>query len=257
MKRLVYFFVAFFLALSRFLTPFAKAQGTFTAPSCNQTDVDAVINGAKLTAVDGDTINIPAGTSTWTSGVTVPSGIGITIIGGGTPNPGPGSMGAGTVCTKITRSISGGYIFVMRPTHRSVTSRISSLTLLPQNPTAASIMIIGTCTATGCSNMRIGDLEFPSKCAGIGISDDAVVDDNVFGVLDNADRSVRGTDNGVTFLNVNHSAWKGVGQWRNNCWASTDTFLTAQTLYREDSIFNNACGTDTNGSYTDQEERHL
>jgi hypothetical protein len=52
---------------------------TYTAASCNQRDVNAVISGRTRTAVNGDTINIPAGSCTWTSGITVPSHIGISI----------------------------------------------------------------------------------------------------------------------------------------------------------------------------------
>ena len=49
----------------------AHAQGTFTAASCNRSDVNAVINGPTHTAVNGDTIIIPAGSCTWTSGITI------------------------------------------------------------------------------------------------------------------------------------------------------------------------------------------
>jgi hypothetical protein len=53
---------------------------TYTAASCNQGDVNAVINGRTHTAVKGETIKIPAGPCTWTSGITVPSHIGISIL---------------------------------------------------------------------------------------------------------------------------------------------------------------------------------
>lgn len=52
---------------------------TITAKSCNTSDVQSAINAA----AEGDTVNIPAGTCTWTSGVTV-SGKGINIVGAGT-----------------------------------------------------------------------------------------------------------------------------------------------------------------------------
>src|SRR5215469_9240166 len=79
---------------------------TYTATSCNRSDVNAVINGPMHTAVDGDLINIPAGTCTWTSGVTVPSGIGISIIGAGTSDP-YNPSGSGQT-TKIIDSATGG-----------------------------------------------------------------------------------------------------------------------------------------------------
>src|SRR5690349_21365027 len=94
MKRTesVILFVFFFLA---YADTCALAQGTYTAASCNRSDVNAVINGPTHTAVNGDTIIIPAGTCTWTSGITV-NGVGIDITGQGTPNTGPSTVGAGT-----------------------------------------------------------------------------------------------------------------------------------------------------------------
>lgn len=55
----------------------AKAN-TFTATTCNTSDVQSAINSA----AEGDTVIIPAGTCTWTSGVTT-SGKGIIIQGAG------------------------------------------------------------------------------------------------------------------------------------------------------------------------------
>jgi hypothetical protein len=51
---------------------------TWTAASCNTSDVQSAINSA----AEGDTVTIPAGTCTWTSGVTI-SGKGITVNGAG------------------------------------------------------------------------------------------------------------------------------------------------------------------------------
>jgi hypothetical protein len=51
---------------------------TFTAASCNTSDVQSAINSAS----EGDTVLIPAGSCTWTSGVTI-SGKGIIVNGAG------------------------------------------------------------------------------------------------------------------------------------------------------------------------------
>src|SRR4051794_22562976 len=59
----------------------AARAATYTAASCNQSDVNAVINGPTHTAVDGDTIHIPAGTCRWTSPLSVTKGV--SIIGAG------------------------------------------------------------------------------------------------------------------------------------------------------------------------------
>jgi hypothetical protein len=67
----------FMVLLAALSCPLARAQETYTAASRNQSDVNAVINGPTHTAGNGDNINIPAGSCTWTSGTTVPSNIGI------------------------------------------------------------------------------------------------------------------------------------------------------------------------------------
>lgn len=56
----------------------AQARGQVTAASCNTSDVQTAINKA----TEGQTVNIPAGTCTWTSGVSI-SGKGIAVTGAG------------------------------------------------------------------------------------------------------------------------------------------------------------------------------
>jgi hypothetical protein len=243
MKRFVFSFVVVVVssfAISLFLVPSAKAQGTYTAATCNSSDVNAVINGPKHTAVNGDIIQIPAGSCTWTSSITVPPNIGITIIGTGTPNSGPASTGAGTVNTIIT---GGG--FTMHPTYGNQTSRISTIKFQPG--TAPPITVDGTCTASGCPNLRFDNLVFPSSWASVGLPDASVAFvSNVFGVADH--NTVGDTDpnpNYMCFLNIGHGSWQGVGSWGDNSYASPDTFGTVQTFFIENNTINYALVTDT------------
>lgn len=246
MQRPIYVFIAFFLALFPVLAPFAKAQGTHTAASCNQSDVNAVINGPTHTAVDGDTIIIPPGSCTWTSGITVPSGIGISIIGAGTPNTGAGTFGAGTSTTKITFN-STGSIFAMNPVYGNSTSRISLLTFLPGTAVALfPITVVGTCAAGGCPNIRLDNLVIPTSWIGHMSTASFGLVGNMFGVIDH--NTVGDTNPGssyLNFLNVGHASWQGVGAFGDNSWASPDTFGTAQTLFLENNIFNWSQATDT------------
>src|ERR1700747_798215 len=84
--------------------------GTYTAASCNQSAVNAVINGPTHTAVNGDVIQIPSGSCTWTSGITVPSNIGITITGNGTPDSTPSTTGASASCSDTSITVSSGIV---------------------------------------------------------------------------------------------------------------------------------------------------
>lgn len=226
--------------MSLFFVPFAKAQGTYTAASCNRSDVSAIINGPIHVAVNGDTILIPAGSCTWTGTITVPSNIGISIIGAGTPNSGPGTTGAGSVSTTIT---AGG--FVMNPAFGNQTSRISTIKFQPG--TTSPVTVNGTCTSSGCPKLRLDNLVFPSSWAAVGLSDASVAFiSNVFGVADH--NTVGDTDPSpsyVCFLNIGHGSWQGVGSWGDNSYASPDTFGTQQTFYIENNTINYALVTDT------------
>src|SRR5271154_3927988 len=81
---------------------YSASGSTYTAASCNYSDVNAVINGPTHVAVNGDTIVIPATGSpcTWTTGIAI-NGVGIDIAGTGTPNTGGSTVGAGTPNTTL------------------------------------------------------------------------------------------------------------------------------------------------------------
>lgn len=223
--------------------PVAHAQGTYAAASCNQSDVNAVINGPTHTAINSDTINIPAGTCTWTSGITIPAGIGISIIG------------AGASSTIINDSgVASPGLFYAQPTYGNALMRISGMTLQPATSTSpySPIMIIGTCTSSGCPNIRVDNMVFPSTWQGTNLQDaQLLVVDNCFGVLDhNTVTGVAGSSSGVGLVNVNFSAWRGVGQYGDNSWASPDTYGTNQALYIENNTFTSAFAEDTDSGST-------
>jgi hypothetical protein len=233
----------------------ARAQGTYTAASCNQSDITAVINGPIHTAVNGDTIIVPAGSCTWTSGIMVPSGIGISIIGTGTPNSGPSTWAAASSCTAtvITDDLPGStYLFSFSPTYGNSTTRISCMNLVPTVPGPSGyyspIYINGTCTSSGCPNFRMDNLTVPETWGGDGISDDTVaIVQNVFGVADHntVGGSPQSGTSGPDFLNVNLGSYQGTSQYGNTSWASANTLGTGQAFYLENNTFTNSLGTDT------------
>src|SRR6516162_6425020 len=223
----------------------ATAQAaTHTAATCNRSDVNAVINGPTHTAVDGDVINIPAGSCTWASGISVPAGIGISIIGAGTSDP-HNPSGSGSTTTIIDNYTSGGNLLYFHPSYGSSLSRISSMYLSPKsglssNSLGAPLAFQGTCTASGCPSIRVDHIVFPVSPSWGGLtqpSSTMVVTDNVFGVMDHNSAYLDDPNNFYEFVNFNHSAWQGVGQYGDNSWVATDTFGTNQTLYVETNYF--------------------
>ncbi|MGC1546609.1 MAG: hypothetical protein WA772_19945, partial [Candidatus Acidiferrales bacterium] len=102
--------------------PEVRAQGTYTAASDAESDVNAVINGPTHTAVNGDVIQIPcSGTQSvvWSSQLVVTASITITALGG-TPNSGSSAFGSGTNCLTIRDDYTGsGPLFDLTPTYAS------------------------------------------------------------------------------------------------------------------------------------------
>jgi hypothetical protein len=223
----------------------AWAQGTYTAASCSQSDVNAVINGPAHIAVDGDVIRIPPGSCTWTSGIAVPIGVGISIIGSGMPVSGASTMGASSSCgaTAITDNItSGDSLILLQPTFGSSISRVSCMKILGQsglgpNSITSPVAIQGACNSIACPNVRVDNVTFDGSLQGIiSNSSTVMVTDNVFGVLDHNSASGVGTQ-GIEFVNFNNSAWDGVGAFGDNSWTSANTFGTDRVLYMENNAF--------------------
>lgn len=236
------------------LTNFSATDSSVAA-TCNQSDVNAVINGPIHTAVDGDTITVPAGSCTWTAGITIPANIGITIQGSGTPTSAPGTMGSSASCASTTtiRGPNGGAnLFVMSPTFGNSLSRLSCMNLIPpaSGTWGIPLSITGTCASGGCPNLRLDNLTMPERWNSggqTGATGGAI--NNMFGVADHntIGDALNGTNGVISFpfLNIGFGAWKGLGQWGDQSWTSPDTFGTNQAFYFENNNFTNVNPTDT------------
>jgi hypothetical protein len=214
-----------------------SAEGTYTAASCNWSDVNAVINGPTHTAVNGDTIVVPAGSCTWTSGLSIKAGI--TLTGSGTPNTGAGTFGAGNPTTIITDNTNNPLIGVTLSYGQTFV-----ISLLDIEPEAGStslqspIQIAGTCTLSGCPLVRIDNIYF-GKTTQWGAATNGgsnatwlLRSDNVFGVIDH-NTVPPGSD--VVFDDNELSAYLGVGGYGDNSWAQPDSFGTANAVYMENN----------------------
>jgi len=219
----------------------ARAQSTYNAADCNRNSVNAVINGPTHTAVDGDVIQIPAGSCTWTTGIAVPAGIGITIKGTGTPNGTPATTGASASCsaTTITDNTVGGSMFVLQPTTSSSLSRVSCMKVLGSgaaNSLNSVIGVQGTCSASTCPNIRIDNITFDQSLYGLIFnSGTVIVTGDVFGVVDHDTVSSVAVTSLIEFVNYNNGKWNNSGLWGDQSWTSPNSFGTAKALYLENN----------------------
>lgn len=218
--------------------------GTYTATTCNYSDVNAVINGPRHTAVNGDVIIIPAGTCTWTSGIAF-SGVGITIEGQGTPNTGPSTVGAGTSTTILIQDTTSS-LFAASVVPYGQTMRYSLMSIAPQSGMSNEdfpIKTYGVCTSSGCPNIRMDNITFDAGYVNIPSGAYTAVN-NMFGVYDHNTFNGPGTGTGSAMVQLSFSAWQGVGDNGDYSYASSDSAGKNQALYLENNLLNGARGTE-------------
>ena len=219
--------------------------GTYTAATCSEANVNAVINGPTHTAVNGDIIIVPAGSCPWTSGVTI-SGVGIDITGQGTPNTGAGTIGAGTPSTTLTLTGTGAF-FTFTGLAYGQTAEVELMTMngsgAANYATTATISFSGTCTASGCAQIRVDNINWVTNTWDGPLADGGfVVTDNMFGVIDHTTSSWLNAAGlggaGPPLVDTSQSAWAGSGGYGDNSFASGDNFGTAKALYIENNSLN-------------------
>jgi hypothetical protein len=224
-----------------FSSTLVRAQGTYSAATCNYSDVNAVINGPTHTAVNGDIINIPSGTCTWTSTLLVT--VNISIVGNGRPNTLSSQFGAGTLNTVIVDNIpSAGVIQAGISYNAGALFRLSTIDIEPVNGSTSltsPIQIAGTCTASGCPQVRVDNVGLGVSTAwsqendGTGRAAWLIRADSVFGVIDHCSE---GSANWPMFVDINLSNYLGLGGYGDNSWAQPDTMGGANALYVENNV---------------------
>jgi hypothetical protein len=221
---------------------------TYTAASCNQSDVNAVINGPTHTAVNGDRIVIPAGTCTWTSGITVPSAVGLTLTGAGTPSSGASTTGASSSCTstKIIDNVgSSNALIGLTPNYGTATTRVSCMAIDPASTSTAltaPIQMTGSCMSSGCPAFRIDNITFGVSTqwteAGNSSQAAAVIRvDDVFGVMDH---NTIPSGSEIELFNAQMYSYLGVGSYGDNSWAQPNSLGGANNVFAENNLFYSA-----------------
>jgi hypothetical protein len=246
---------------------FAKAANanTFKAATCNAADVQAAMNSA---TGNGDIVQIPAGTCTWTKGVTwnaPPNAIlegagGTSVLGGGdiTIITDHICRQSGGNCTSLGNSAAA----ISISTNASGTFRLYGITIQrgTQDNTCGgmdcylgygSLQIFGSTQQLRVDHCHFAFLD--------GLAFD--VNGQIYGVIDhNIIDSRVGTDNGIR---IEATHWGGgSNDYGDGSWADATTFGSNRFVFVEDNAFtdgtNNDCihggryvwrhNTHTNGS---------
>lgn len=244
----------FILALLCF-APLARAacsgsSPTWTAASASATDVQACFNE---TLTCGDTINIPSGSATWSTQVTLtpPTGCaanqGVTVVGattctGSACNPGSGGSGlnsAFTDNTNITLSdISGA--FIIGPCSNTSFCDISDVTFINGNASShGQIQAQGT---HGQVSFRLHHIHFKDSTGDGGV---AITANDGYGLIDHYLFNETAASNEVTPINVGGDFPSG-GTLN---WQDTTNFGSNQGIIVEDSYATTTNGGSTEGFY--------
>jgi hypothetical protein len=142
----------------------AEAQ-TVSATSCGSSDVQTAINNA----TEGQTVTIPAGKCTWTSGVTI-SGKGITVSGSGAGriiaySSDTLSIGTGSKSINVTSTLVSGSLSISNGQTLTVSetgNRQNFMTGTVSGYSSGALTMKITSTGGSCGNSSSG--QSPSNC---------------------------------------------------------------------------------------------
>jgi hypothetical protein len=210
------------LALVFLFILLAHARGaTITASSLSRDAVYTALTSAKA----GDTVVLPAGSASWTSGISWNAPENVTVKGAGT-----GATG-GEDKTVISDSITGGTQLWIIKVAASGVFRMTGITI--QSGSSPGIKDGGTVNFEGPGMMRIDHCHFNAsnranyKIIRIGIG--------VFGVMDNCVLDLTGT-NAIYLYNGRSGAGDTPWMQGNYEWSLPTGFGTADFFYVEDCV---------------------
>ena len=230
--------------------PSPSSSSTFTAASCSYTDVSDCINGIGANtcrlpgggtgthqAINGDTIEIPAGTCTYTSELTI--SVLINFLGAdpsnASANRGSGGGGQTVLIDHVDKSVcntSKPMIHFTNESQGNGPMELGNFTVkgdvnFPDSAQCSEHVFIQTASHT----VRIHDMTFSAlQSTGLLINGDewGVGDHNTF-TPDTAFK--RG------FL-THHERWQENGSnYGDNSWAQPDTMGTEQAMFWENNVF--------------------
>jgi len=202
---------------------------TITAASCSRTDV----GNAVTSAVDGDTVQIPAGTCSWTSQLNISAAI--TLIGAGIDQ---------TVILDDVQKVTQNENVILFTGLNTATKciRVSSFTLKAGSVTTKALApALGIGGFSHC--FRVDHMKFSNL-----LSRAFWFTGDLWGVVDHC--TFISTVNVEPFL-IYHDRWQGIGVNGNNSWATPANLGTQQFIFFEDNIFDATggavTGTDSTG----------
>jgi len=179
------------------------------AASCSYADVSAAIASAQ----SGDTVMIPVGHCTWSSGLTITKGIYL--------------LGAGDNATKITCTSSGNYVITYQPSNLSGNHpfRVSGFTFdMADQSNGIKLNVAHSSDLTIQTNIRIDHNTF------VNTQGQAIWNNGMRGVIDN------NLFSDIVYPIRNPLSYRNGGEWWDN-WEGIIFGSAGNNMYFEDNIF--------------------
>jgi len=229
----------FALLLSSLFVTSARAQRTYTAASCNESDVSAAVSAERASPADGDIISIPSGTCTWTGSTTLTATFNksVTIQGAGALYSTSGGAGTtGSDLTTIINNVSVSSLMIFT-TVAGKSFRFTGVFF--EDNSSSQVETNGVLDIAGTSaSVRVDHCHFflyPNGAQGLRVEDSVqgVADHNFF------DTQSTSLNNDIAFHNG--IGWNGGSSSDNadNSWTDTEHWGSSKFFFVEDSRFNN------------------
>jgi hypothetical protein len=195
------------------------SASSITAKSCNAIDVQAALNAASA----GDTVNIPAGTCTWTSKITWTAPADVTVRGAGTLVLGGGDA------TVIVDNYATNASLLDITANSTGTLRLTGLTF---RGGTGVLKDSGIVMLRGPGTVRLDHLHLDVTTYNPPLNLRIMwIGDRVFGVLDHS--IIDAYANSAIYF-YNGQGPDGAG---NTSWASPTAFGSADFFFMEDNLF--------------------
>ena len=202
----------------------SSLSATINAASCSQSDVQSAINSAS----NGDTVTIPAGNCTWTSGINTSKSISI--------------KGSGSGSLTIALSGTGIYLFDLTGCTNANKCAISGMTIDAANLSINSSSIISINGPNAEVAFRMTDIKMINLCGGGGSGWRGMNINKVYGVIDSSSFTKSASrDCCLHALDANGPGFSG--DMASIPWG------TDQAIFVENTTFDYCSGSDCDGAY--------
>jgi hypothetical protein len=210
----------------------ARAAAIINAASPSLADVAAAIASAS----DGDTVVVPPGTASWTSGLTVTKGI--TLMGQTTTDPVAKTAIDNTiVLDNVPRGSSPfGRLFDVNTT-LGKSYRVTGITFrkgtVTDSSSAGAISLEGNSQSVRIDHCHFDDVAYQTNMISVSGVVFGVIDHNLF------DYRTQTVKHSVYFA---MNAWGGSENYGNASWAEPAYYGSNQFMFVEDNCINNTSG---------------